>query len=177
MNNMQLAKSFERSACILVLLATQEPAVPITAAVIHQRIGGSASYLRKIIRKLAVAGLVTSTSGNNGGVHLARAPETISITDLVAALEGTLHTFPNTGDFDRVFQDIEPVANAGTKIVSDLFAQADQRWLDFLAQQTLASLIKQLLMVETIPVLDWTDQSSDKMAQLNALLARMRRAK
>ncbi|WP_376707993.1 RrF2 family transcriptional regulator [Lactiplantibacillus plantarum] len=108
---MQLAKSFEQAACVLVLLATQQPEIPLTADVLHERIGGSASYIRKIIRKLVVAGLVTSTSGNNGGVHLARSPEDISITDVVAAIEGTLQTFPNYGYFDRVFKDVEPVAH------------------------------------------------------------------
>ncbi|MGO3900115.1 MAG: Rrf2 family transcriptional regulator, partial [Lactiplantibacillus argentoratensis] len=47
---MQLAKSFEQAACVLVLLATQQPDVPLTADVLHERIGGSASYIRKIIR-------------------------------------------------------------------------------------------------------------------------------
>ncbi|GAB7168170.1 hypothetical protein TUA1478L_01660 [Lactiplantibacillus plantarum] len=90
---MQLAKSFEQAACVLVLLATQQPEIPLTADVLHERIGGSASYIRKIIRKLVVAGLVTSTSGNNGGVHLARSPEDISITDVVAAIEGRCRPF------------------------------------------------------------------------------------
>lgn len=171
---MQLAKSFEQAACVLVLLATQQPEIPLTADVLHERIGGSASYIRKIIRKLVVAGLVTSTSGNNGGVHLARSPEDISITDVVAVIEGTLQTFPNYGYFDRVFKDVEPVAHEGTKVVNGIFSRADQLWLDFLDQQKLATLIKELLVVTQIPVLDWTNYSDDKMAQLNALLSRMR---
>lgn len=120
---MQLAKSFEQAACVLVLLATQQPEILLTADVLHERIGGSASYIRKIIRKLVVAGLVTSTSGNNGGVHLARSPEDISITDVVAAIEGTLQTFPNYGYFDRVFKDVEPVAHEGTKVVNGIFRE------------------------------------------------------
>ncbi|MBQ0835230.1 Rrf2 family transcriptional regulator [Lactiplantibacillus pentosus] len=171
---MQLAKSFEQAACVLVLLATQQPEIPLTADVLHERIGGSASYIRKIIRKLVVAGLVTSTSGNNGGVHLARPAEEISITDVVAAIEGTLQTFPNYGYFDQVFKDVETVAHEGTKVVNQIFSQADQLWLNFLAQQKLATLIKELLAVQQIPVLDWTNYSDDKMAQLNGLLARMR---
>lgn len=171
---MQLAKSFEQAACVLVLLATQQPEVPLTADVLHERIGGSASYIRKIIRKLVVAGLVTSSSGNNGGVYLAKSPDDISIKDVVGAIEGTLHTFPNRGYFDRVFKDVEPVADEGTKIVNAIFSQADQLWLDFLAKKKIAALIKQLLAVKQIPVLDWTNQSEDKMAQLNAILARLR---
>ncbi|MFC6165832.1 Rrf2 family transcriptional regulator [Lactiplantibacillus dongliensis] len=171
---MQLAKSFEQAACILVLLATQRPDIPLTSAAIHDRIGGSATYLRKIIRKLVVAELVASTSGNNGGVRLSRSPEKITIKDVVLAIEGPLHTFPDRGYFDQVFKDVEPVADEGTKVVNAIFSQADQRWLDFLSQQKIATLIKELLVVPQIPVLDWNDQTVDKMGLLNDLLAHMR---
>ncbi|AVK64729.1 Rrf2 family transcriptional regulator [Lactobacillus sp. CBA3606] len=174
---MQLAKSFEQAACILVLLATQRPDIPLTADVIHERIGGSATYIRKIIRKLVVADLVASTSGNNGGVQLARSPETITIKDAVLAIEGPLHTFPDHGYFDQVFKDVEPVADEGTKVVNAIFAQADERWLSFLAQQKIATLIKELLVVNQIPVLNWTNQSENKMAQLNEILAHLRPTK
>ena len=93
---------------------------------------------------------------------------------MVAAIEGTLQTFPNYGYFDQVFKDVEPVAHEGTKVVNQIFSQADQLWLNFLAQQKLATLIKELLAVQQIPVLDWANYSDDKMAQLNGLLARMR---
>lgn len=171
---MQLTKSFEQAACVLVLLATQRPDVPLTADVIHDRVGGSASYIRKIIRKLVVAGDVASTSGNNGGVQLARSAEDISIKDVVEAIEGPLQTFPNLGYFDRVFKDVEPVADEGTKVVKDVFSQADRLWLEFLDQQKLATIIKELLAVKQIPVLNWTNESEDKMVELNRLLARMR---
>ncbi|MFC6294324.1 Rrf2 family transcriptional regulator [Lactiplantibacillus daoliensis] len=174
---MQLAKSFEQAACVLVLLATQRPDIPLTSDVIHERIGGSASYIRKIIRKLVVADLVASTSGNNGGVQLARSPETISIKDVVLAIEGPLHTFPDRGYFDQVFKDVQPVADEGTKVVNGIFSQADQLWLEFLSGQKIAALIKDLLAVSQIPVLNWNNQSEDKMGQLNQILARMRTAK
>lgn len=174
---MQLAKSFEQAACVLVLLATQRPDIPLTSDVIHERIGGSASYIRKIIRKLVVADLVASTSGNNGGVQLARSPETISIKDVVVAIEGPLHTFPDRGYFDQVFKDVQPVADEGTKVVNGIFSQADQLWLQFLSEQKIAALIKDLLAVSQIPVLNWNNQSEDKMSQLNQILARMRTAK
>ncbi|VDG17714.1 Rrf2 family transcriptional regulator [Lactiplantibacillus mudanjiangensis] len=174
---MQLAKSFEQAACILVLLATQRPDVPLTSAAIHARIGGSETYLRKIMHKLVLGQLVASTSGNNGGMQLARSAAAITIADVVVAIEGPVHTFPDRGYFDQVFNDVEPVADAGTQVVNDIFAQADQRWLAFLAQQKLATLIKELLAVPQIPVLDWNNQTEDKMQVLNRLLTRLRQTK
>lgn len=174
MKVVQLAKSFEQAACVLVLLATQRPDMPLTADVIHDRIGGSATYMRKIIRKLVVANLVASTSGNNGGVQLARSPEAITIKDVVLAIEGPLQTFPNHGYFDQAFKDVEPVADEGTKVVNAIFSQADKLWLDFLGGQKIATLIKELLAVPQIPVLNWYNQSDDKMDELNQILTRMR---
>ncbi|MFC6180640.1 Rrf2 family transcriptional regulator [Lactiplantibacillus daowaiensis] len=174
---MQLTKSFEQAACILVLLATQRPDVPLTSDAIHARIGGSATYLRKIMRKLVLAELVASTSGNNGGMQLARPAERITIKDVVLAIEGPVHTFPDLGYFDQVFKDVEPVADEGTKVVNAIFSQADQQWLAFLGQQKLATLIKELLAVPQIPVLDWNNQTEDKMAVLNHLLTHLRASK
>ena len=114
------------------------------------------------MHKLVLGQLVASTSGNNGGMQLARSAAAITIADVVVAIEGPVHTFPDRGYFDQVFNDVEPVADAGTQVVNDIFAQADQRWLAFLAQQKLATLIKELLAVPQIPVLDWNNQTEDK---------------
>jgi FeS assembly SUF system regulator len=44
----------------------------------------------KLLKQLAQAGLVTSTRGINGGYRLARAPERITIADIVTAMEGPI---------------------------------------------------------------------------------------
>ncbi|MEO7063271.1 MAG: SUF system Fe-S cluster assembly regulator [Dokdonella sp.] len=44
----------------------------------------------KLLKQLAQAGLVVSTRGINGGYRLARAPERISIADIVIAMEGPI---------------------------------------------------------------------------------------
>ncbi|WP_252902391.1 hypothetical protein [Paucilactobacillus hokkaidonensis] len=45
---MQLTKAMEQTACILTLLATQEHNIPLSSELIHQRLGGSQSYLQKL---------------------------------------------------------------------------------------------------------------------------------
>ncbi len=47
----------------------------------------------------------------------------------------------------------------------------------FFGSKKIATLIKELLAVNEIPVLDWTNQSEDKMAQLNTILTRLRSVK
>src|SRR5262245_19686885 len=44
----------------------------------------------KLLKQLAQAGLVVSTRGINGGYRLARAPERITIADVVTAMEGPI---------------------------------------------------------------------------------------
>jgi FeS assembly SUF system regulator len=44
----------------------------------------------KLLKQLAQAGLVASTRGINGGYRLARAPDRITIADVVTAMEGPI---------------------------------------------------------------------------------------
>ena len=59
---MQLTKGFEQAACIMALLATQNRGIPLSSHVIHTRVSSSQTYLKKIMRKLVVGGLITSAS-------------------------------------------------------------------------------------------------------------------
>lgn len=47
-------------------------------------------YLPTIVRTLARAGLLKTMRGNHGGVCLARAPEDISLKDVVEAIDGPI---------------------------------------------------------------------------------------
>jgi Rrf2 family protein len=48
------------------------------------------AYLEQLVVSLREAGLVTSTRGAHGGYELARAPEDISMTEVLRALEGPI---------------------------------------------------------------------------------------
>ncbi len=48
------------------------------------------AYLEQLVVSLREAGLVTSTRGAHGGYELARAPESISMADVLRALEGPI---------------------------------------------------------------------------------------
>ena len=50
--------------------------------------GVPAAFMAKIFPKLEKAGIVESTGGIRGGYQLARAPEDISVLDVVDAVEG-----------------------------------------------------------------------------------------
>jgi Rrf2 family protein len=48
------------------------------------------AYLEQLVMSLRDAGLVTSTRGAHGGYELARAPESIRMSEVLRALEGPL---------------------------------------------------------------------------------------
>jgi Rrf2 family protein len=48
------------------------------------------AYLEQLVVSLREAGLVTSTRGAHGGYELARPPETISMAEVLRALEGPI---------------------------------------------------------------------------------------
>lgn len=51
------------------------------------------AYLNKQLQALVRAGILTSTPGPRGGFRLARAPEAVSLLDIVAAIEGPEELF------------------------------------------------------------------------------------
>lgn len=79
---MKLTSGVEQAICIIVLLSTQDSSAPLASDLIRKRLDVSPSYLKKITRKLIVKGLITSVSGNNGGITLAKRPEEISALEI-----------------------------------------------------------------------------------------------
>ena len=67
---------------------SEQEAVSISS--ISQRQSISESYLEQLVAKLRKAGLVMSTRGAQGGYRLARPADTISVGDVLRALEGNL---------------------------------------------------------------------------------------
>lgn len=67
---------------------SEKEAVSISS--ISQRQNISESYLEQLVAKLRKAGLVTSIRGAQGGYRLAKPANTISVGDVLRALEGNL---------------------------------------------------------------------------------------
>jgi Rrf2 family protein len=48
------------------------------------------ALVRRVVTRLAAAGLIVTARGSDGGISLARSPEAISLVDVVEAMEGPL---------------------------------------------------------------------------------------
>ena len=83
---MKLSKSTELAIHGLFQLAQQKQNMLLISEIARAQ-NVSASYLAKVLQKLAECGLVRSSRGPKGGFSLARSPEKISLADVVQAVE------------------------------------------------------------------------------------------
>lgn len=77
-----------RAVIDLAVYAKDEP---VSLAAVAERQNISISYLEQLIAKLKKAEIVQSTRGAQGGYTLAKAPEEISVGEILRALEGNLN--------------------------------------------------------------------------------------
>ncbi|NTW01956.1 MAG: Rrf2 family transcriptional regulator [Oscillochloris sp.] len=74
---------------------------PIQSDEIARRQGVPVNYLNQLLITLRRAGLIESMRGPQGGHMLARAPENITLRDILIAIDGPLLTSESTRD-DRI---------------------------------------------------------------------------
>ncbi|MFC3213383.1 MULTISPECIES: RrF2 family transcriptional regulator [Novosphingobium] len=74
----------------------------VSAAQLAEETGLPAPTVQKLVSKLSAAGLMRSSRGAGGGLRLARPPATISLADIVEAVEGPIAL---TACIDRVKSD------------------------------------------------------------------------
>ncbi len=156
---MQLTKAFEQGVCVMAMLTTQMPSIPVASATIHQRLGTSPTYTQKIVRKLVVSGLATSVSGQGGGFCLAKASQEISCLDVVEAIEGPVVTFPDSQLLHHAFAHSNGLANlaSANSVVYQTFAKADEQWRKVLSNVSIADIIHDSLHGEKLTFVDWNE--------------------
>lgn len=158
---MRLTNGVEQALCILVLLATQEKQIPVATDVVSKKLEVSPSYLKKIMRKLVVRGIIRSVPGSKGGVTLAKSPADITMLDIVEAMEGEMKMFPDNGLIEKVFNDSEN-ANRGQEIIRNVFHGADQQLIEYFSSITGEDLLKQGFGEMEKPQLDWNELTDEE---------------
>jgi Rrf2 family protein len=85
----QLLASEEYGLRCLLQVARAEGGAPVPVARVARAEGLSTDYAAKLLRQLRLAGLVTSVRGVEGGYHLARPEDEISVWSAIEALGGS----------------------------------------------------------------------------------------
>jgi FeS assembly SUF system regulator len=86
---LRVTKLTDYATLVLTVLASR-PDVVHCAGDLAERAHLEATTVSKVLKPLAHAGLVEGFRGVNGGYRLARAPEQISLIEIVEAIEGPL---------------------------------------------------------------------------------------
>lgn len=133
---------------LLVDLGQADDGAPVALKAIAERENLPLAYLERIVALLRKAELVDSTRGARGGYRLSRAPETIRMDEVVAALDGPIAPMsclidPDATDVSKVIcshhlQEDEESGPCGTKL---LWTRVQGGVVRALQQTTLADLI------------------------------------
>lgn len=138
---MKLNKSTEQAVYVVLILALQIEHQPLKSALLAEILQVSDSYLKKILRKLVVANIVSSAASKDGGFQLKKSIKQISLFDVYAAVQGNDTNINFTHIGKRLFIDQQHVDAAEQKIKRVLAKGQDQFYAE-LNQLSLAELLE-----------------------------------
>ncbi|MCF8999149.1 Rrf2 family transcriptional regulator [Acinetobacter nectaris] len=132
---MRLTTRGRYAVTALLDLALQSPKETITLAEIATRQTISVAYLEQLFAKLKRSGLVSSVRGANGGYHLAKSADDITVLEIIEAVNETV---------DATRCDHKGNCQNGAMCLThDLWQGLSHHIADYLAKITLADLISQ----------------------------------
>jgi Rrf2 family protein len=133
--------------CLLYLVSSPGKSVDASTRELAELQGVSVEYLAKVFTKLHRAGLVAGTEGTGGGFALARAPESISVLDVIVAIDGKKSLFDcqNVRLGCAVFGSTAPRwASKGVCSIHAVMLEAEARMRAVLASHSLADLTERV---------------------------------
>lgn len=120
---MRLSTKSRFAVTAMIDIALRENAGPVSLADIGGRHQISLSYLEQLFSKLRRRGLVESTRGPGGGYSLGRAGESITVADIIDAVEPPLN---KPGKEEK---PLAQQAGAGEWMTKDLWATLNAKML------------------------------------------------
>jgi Rrf2 family protein len=142
-NVMKLSEGVEWGLHCVALLAALPPGATLPTKVLAEYHDLSETYLAKHLQALTNARIIESLPGPKGGYRLQRAPEEITMLEVVEAIDGHEPSFRCTEIRQRGPFALEPEAYRVPCAIHIAMARADKAWRDALRAQTIADLISQ----------------------------------
>ena len=139
MNSLVINHCVEQGIYVVLLLSLEKEHRPLRSTQLSALLSVSDSYLKKILRKLVLADIITSNAGKDGGFQLARSIEEISVYDVYSALEGEECDLKLSGIGSRIFIYGKEFAHEEEKVVA-AFRRANAAFCDELRKLTIAEL-------------------------------------
>lgn len=157
-----MTNATEQALAIMAMLATQTKETPASSRAIYEKLTVSPSYIKKLLRKLVVAKIISGVSGTNGGFYIERDLSEVTLLDIVTSIEGPLCSFPHVGVLEQAFTDFTDIAENGEQVIANQFAKADAAWSDVLSRISVQDIMKQVFIDYTdVPMRDWNNELAD----------------
>lgn len=137
---MKLGDGVEQAIHCTLMLSGLQPDGALPAAALAEFHGVSTSYLLKHLQALTAAGVLVSVPGPRGGYRLARAPDRISLLDIVLAVEGAAPAFRCTEIRQRGPDVLAPEFYTNPCRISTAMLNAERAYREELRRVTLAEL-------------------------------------
>jgi len=147
---MRLTTKGRFAVTAMIDLALRSNNGPVALAAISQRQQISLSYLEQLFGKLRRHELVESTRGPGGGYSLGRGPDTITVADIIVAVDEPIDSTGCGGKEDCMGQD------GGKCMTHDLWASLNSKMIEYLDSISLKKLVDEQLAkgvsIEEVPV-------------------------
>lgn len=131
------------SRALLSLALHEQTDQPTSVRDIAERTGLPQPYLEQILLTLKGAGIVTSKRGVGGGYLLAREPETLTLGEIVSAVDGPIVA----GDFGEPHRD-GACDHEGQCALLAVWAEVGSHMAEHLRSYTLAQMVRRARGVE-----------------------------
>ena len=138
---MKLSDGVEAAIHCAAVLAQLEGDGTLPGSALAELHGLSPSYLLKHLQALTAAKILESVPGPNGGYRLAKAPERISLLDIVLAVEGPKPAFRCAEIRQRGPGALEPAAYVKPCGINVAMLKAERAWRAVLAETKLSEIV------------------------------------
>ncbi len=131
---LQITRQTEYAIRGLQELARRNGEAPVQLKLIAGSCQVSEAFLAKIFQMLAQAGVVKSHRGVKGGFSLGRAPEDITLREIVEICEGGIA-------LNHCLRKVDPCQDADTCVIANVWRDAQAALTGALDKTTLADII------------------------------------
>lgn len=138
-----------------MILALEIDHKPLKSSLLASLLDVSDSYLKKILRKLVVGGVVKSEASKDGGFVLARQINTITLFDVYSAVQGIDTDFTLSHLGNQIFDDESHVVESEGKIIAALQSGIDAFYAS-LKKLPLSELLKNFAVKNG--AIDWENK-------------------
>jgi Rrf2 family protein len=142
---MKMSEGVEWGMHCCVLLAVVPDGATLPAARLAEFHSVPAAYLSKHLQALSRSGIVESVPGKRGGYRLARAPEEITLLEVVEAIEGADPAFRCSEIRQRGPTARPPGEYRGLCGIARAMQRAEEAWRAELRSTTIGDLVRTML--------------------------------